>query len=136
MYAALAAQLLAAVHAALFCGERRVVHGLAAALVAGVLADAMPILGGTVGSCPGGFSMHGAACPTFADWTFIRIVFEQTLVKGAVLAILGSTAVAGVHAARRGWPVRIAGCPVGRHGAARRRLETGSRPPSAAPEGY
>ncbi len=101
VYASLAAQVLAAVLAAALCSHARVLHGLAAAFVAGVLADLALIFGQTVGSCLGPLSLHsGAKCPTFAGTAFTRQVFEQTLIKGALLAIAAGIAVTGIAAAQ------------------------------------
>ena len=86
---AIAAQPVAAAVAVVVCERHRVVHGLFAAFVAGVLGAAAILAGVTVGSCAGPFSLvAGAGCPKVVDGAFAHQVLDQVLALGSALALI------------------------------------------------
>jgi Zn-dependent protease with chaperone function len=92
----LGAQAVAAAVAAALTPRYRVLHGLLAAFVCGVLGAATIVLGPTAGSCIDLVSASAGpvGCPLFVDGPFVRMVYTQVLGEGAALALAAAGLVA------------------------------------------
>jgi hypothetical protein len=93
---ALAAQMVAASLAVLFCRHRPVIHGLLAGFAAGLVSTAGVLAATTIGSCITPLSLRSTNCPQFVDGGTAHLDFDQVLSPGSALALGASLVTSGV----------------------------------------
>jgi hypothetical protein len=103
----LVAQAVAAGVAAASCATQRVLSALFAAFVAGVIGAVAVLLGPTAASCVDAVALNptGGDCPFWVTRDFVRQVFQQVLVEGAIVALAATGMVMLARAGRSRLPL-------------------------------